>query len=135
ADVEVALHFDEARVERGDEVVGDPVRDRLVERPLVAEGPEVELERLQLHAALVGDVADADRGEVGLPGDRAEAGELGGFEVDLVVARRRGIGEGLELPGRLGGHHFLAGGCAAMSFWFSSLIRSWSWAIFAWASA
>src|SRR5436309_8677578 len=44
ADVEVALDLEEARGERGDEVVGDAVRDRLVERPLVAERPEVELE-------------------------------------------------------------------------------------------
>ena len=86
ADVEVAFDVEVARVERGDEIVGDPVRDRLVERPFVAIRPEIELQRLQLDALLVRDVADADRGEVRLRRHRTEAGELRRLEGDLVIA-------------------------------------------------
>ena len=52
ADVEVAFDVEIARIERGDEVVGDAVRDRFVERAFIAVRPEIELERLQLDALL-----------------------------------------------------------------------------------
>src|SRR5688500_16491634 len=86
ADVEVALDGHPTRREERDEVVEDPVRHRLVEVTLVAERPQVELQALELDAALVGSVADPDRREVGLPRLRAETGELGRLESDLVVA-------------------------------------------------
>src|SRR5438477_8292371 len=82
----IALHFDEARVERANQIVGDAVGDRLVKCALIAIRPEVQLQRLELDAFFIGNVADADRGEVRLPGHRADAGELRRFEVDLVVA-------------------------------------------------
>jgi hypothetical protein len=37
ANVEVAFHLQEARIDGIDQVIGDPVRDRFVERPFVAE--------------------------------------------------------------------------------------------------
>ena len=104
AHVEVALHLQEARRQRGDQIVGDAVRHRLVERSLVAERPEVELERLQLDAERLRDVADADRGEVGLSRHGTEASELRRFEGDLVVAAGVGIGEDLQVFGGLGRH-------------------------------
>ena len=69
----------------GHQVVEDPVGHVLVEATLVAVAPQVQLERLELHQRLVGHVGDAHRGEVGLPGQRAEAGELRGVTRDQVV--------------------------------------------------
>ena len=50
---------------RGDEVVEDLVRGRFVEDAVVAIAEQVVLERLQLDARAVGDVADEDLAEVG----------------------------------------------------------------------
>src|SRR5437764_9960167 len=58
--IEVALHGQPARRQRGDQIVGDAIGHRLVERPFVTKRPEVELERLQLDALLIGDVTNAD---------------------------------------------------------------------------
>ncbi len=97
ADVEVTFDFQEAGIEQRDEVIRDPVRHCLVERALIAEGPQVQLQRLELDARFIGNVADADRGEVRLPRHRAETGELGRLEEDLVVALRIRVGERLQL--------------------------------------
>ena len=85
AHVEVTLHSHAARCDLRHEVVEDPIRHGLVEVPLVAEGPQIELEALQLDTLGLRHVADADRREVRLPGLRAQTGELRALEVDLVV--------------------------------------------------
>src|SRR5512137_1136465 len=103
-DEEVALDLQPAGLQGAHEVVADLVRDPLVEGPLVAEAPEVELQALQLHAELRRHVADADGGEVGLPRERAEAGELRRLHLDLVGAAGIRVGEDLEGPGRLRRH-------------------------------
>ena len=72
--------------DRGHEVVEDAIRHILVERPFVAVGPEIELEGLELHDRLVGNVFDAHGREVGLPRHGAEARELGRLTRDDVVA-------------------------------------------------
>src|SRR5262249_2435825 len=84
--------------------VADPVGDGLVEVTLVAERPKIELQAFQLDAELVGHVADAHTCEVRLAGERADASELRTVEVDLVIAGRRRIGEGLQLFAGLAGH-------------------------------
>src|SRR5262245_17851535 len=76
ADPEITHHGHAARPDRGHQVVEDAVGDVLVEVSLVAERPEVELQRLQLDAQARRDVLDADGREVRLPGPRAQAGEL-----------------------------------------------------------
>lgn len=87
------------------EVVADFVGDGFVEDALGAEGLEVELEGLELDAALVsrlgsgsGDVSDGDRAEVGVSGFGAEGGELFGEVLDEegVIAGLVGRGEGFE---------------------------------------
>ena len=80
----------------GDEVVEDAVDDGFVEGGVVAVGGEVEFEGFGFDAEGVGDVEDLDVGGVGLTGDGAEGGEVGGAEVDGVVAARGAIGEGFE---------------------------------------
>src|SRR5205807_7218082 len=97
ADVEVAFHVEIARLERGDEVVRDPVRDRLVEGAFIAIRPEIELQRLQLDALLIRHVADADGGKVRLRRHRTEAGELRRLEGDLVIALGVGVFECFEM--------------------------------------
>ena len=82
AHLELALDARAPRRDCGHQVVEDPVGDRLVECALVAVRPEIELPRLELDAELVGDVLDADGGEVGLAGLGTEAGELGALELD-----------------------------------------------------
>ena len=62
----------------------------------VAKRPQVELERLQLDAPFVRHVADAQGREIGLARARADAGELGTGELDLVVPARFRVGEGLQ---------------------------------------
>src|SRR3989304_2215921 len=104
AHVEVAHYLDPARLGGGGKVVQDPVGDVLMEGPLVPVRPDVELERLELDQVLVGDVADAEGGEVGLAGAGAEAGKLGDGDVDFVVAVRVRVGDDFELRGRLSRH-------------------------------
>src|SRR6478609_2383911 len=104
AEARLELHV--ARLRRGRQVVEDAVGDGLVESAFVAERPDVELERFQLNALAIGNVVEHQRGEVGLPGHRAQAGELRDLHVDPVVAPRRRIGEGFET---LAGTFFLHG--------------------------
>jgi hypothetical protein len=63
---------------------------------LVAVAVDVQLERLQLDTALIGHVAEGDRGEVREAGERAETGELRAGERDLVVAVARPVLEALQ---------------------------------------
>src|SRR5581483_11716542 len=97
ANIEIALDFDEARIERANEIVGDAIRDRLVKRALIAIRPEIQLERFQLDAFLIGNVANANRREVRLPRHRTDARKLRRFEVDLVIAFGTGIWKRLEI--------------------------------------
>src|SRR5215216_1659230 len=64
ADVEVAFDVDLKGVAGADEVFEDDVDDVLVEDFDVAERVDVELQTLQLDAALVGDIFEAEGGEV-----------------------------------------------------------------------
>jgi hypothetical protein len=67
------------------EVVEDLVDRVLVKDAHVPESSDVKLQALELHALLVGDVLEVDRGEIGEPRLRANAVELGDFQVNLVV--------------------------------------------------
>ena len=93
---EDAGDFDVAGIHEADEVFHDDVDAVLVEVAVVAEGEEVELERLAFDHALVGQVGDADLSEVGLSGDGAEAGELGAVELHPVVVFGMLVLEGFQ---------------------------------------
>jgi hypothetical protein len=54
ADEEVSLDPHSPRPAGRDQIVQDQVRHRLVEVTLVSEGPEIELERLELQAESTG---------------------------------------------------------------------------------
>ena len=96
---EDAGDLDVLGVHEADEVLHDDVDAVLVEVAVVAEGEEVELERLALDHALVGEVGDADLGEVGLAGDGAQAGELGAVELHPVVVLGVFVLEGFQHVG------------------------------------
>src|SRR6185437_13802289 len=83
ADVEVAFNLDAQRIAGGDEVFENDVDDVFVEDLYVAKRVDVELQTLQLDAALVGNVFYADGGEVWKIRERADRGELRDLEVDL----------------------------------------------------
>src|SRR5580658_4144376 len=102
--VEACAQAQEARVHRRVEMVGNLVGHGLVERAALAERPDVQLQRLELHAQLIGHVLDIERGEVRLPGARAQAGELGDLHADRVVARGRRVAEGFQRLGGRRGH-------------------------------
>ena len=84
------------------EHVEDLVRRGLVEDPAAAVLLEPELQALELDAEPVGHVHDPDRAEVRMSRTRAHGRELRLHDLDLVVAPRRGVVEGLEV--RHGGH-------------------------------
>jgi hypothetical protein len=89
-------NLDIARIHQLDEVVHDDVHAVLMEVAVVAKREEVQLETLALHHALVGDIENLYLGEVGLPSDGAERGELGAVELHPVVALGMAVFESLE---------------------------------------
>jgi hypothetical protein len=103
AGVDAAAHVPvgaDAGITRGgglDDVVEDRVGHLFVERAFVAVAPHVHLQALQFHAELVGHDLDRELGEIGLAGERAQAGEFGDLEADQVVALRRRVAEGVQV--------------------------------------
>ncbi len=90
-----------------------------MEGAVVAVGEHEQLQRLRFDHPLVGDIVDDEMGEIGLPGDGAEGGELGDGEADQVVEIRMwvghpvehgtgGIGRNLGGTAEDGGFHYLA---------------------------
>src|SRR6266550_5881320 len=102
SDVEVTDDLHEAGIEQRHEVIEDSIHGGLVEDLPVAKLVDVELQRLEFDQLLVGDVSDADGGEIGESGIGCQAGELGNREVDLVVTLRFVVRD--RLQGRLGDH-------------------------------
>src|SRR6185503_3902306 len=96
ADVEVAFDLDAQRIAGRDKVFENDVDDVLVKDLYVAKRVDVELQTLQLDAALVGNVFDADGREVGKIGKRADRRELGDLEVDPDLTARKLVRERVE---------------------------------------
>jgi hypothetical protein len=90
-----------ARLEGRQQVVQDRICHVFVKDTFVAIGPEIELERLRLEDPPGWDVLDSDRGEIRLPGRRADASELVALQPDQVRSLRVMVRERLKLPGRL----------------------------------
>src|SRR5262249_2425442 len=83
--------------------LADADRAALVERALVAEGEEIELQRLALDDPVLGRVVDDQVREIGLAGDRTERREFGAGEADRVEPILVRIGHALQ-------HRFLRRG-------------------------
>ena len=93
---EFAPDLDILRVHERDEVLHDSVHAILVEIAVIAEREQIEFQALALHHALIRHVVDVDRGEIGLPRDRAEARELRAVELHEVIVFGMLVLEGLE---------------------------------------
>jgi len=83
------------------EIVENAVRDRFIERALVAIRGEIEFQRLALDAETVGHVIDIDPREIGLTGYRTNGSEIICFKMNSIIALGSGIWKSLE--SRLGG--------------------------------
>src|SRR3990172_183515 len=97
ADVEIGNQLHRPWLARPDQIVQDTIRDRFVKMAFVPERPEVELERFQLNAQPVRHISQGEGCEVGLASPRAEAGKVGGGDLDLVVTPGFGVGNGFDL--------------------------------------
>jgi hypothetical protein len=99
---EGGFDFHEPRLDDGDQVVHDFIGDVLVEDSLVAEALQVDLQALELDAFFVGRVGDRDGAEVGLAGLRADRGELGRDDFDLVIAGGKLVFECFQQRAKVG---------------------------------
>ena len=107
AHVELRGEAHEPRLRRGDQIVQNAVGHIFVEMTLIAERPHVKFKALQFHALLIRNVIKDQGGKIGLTGFGAEAGELGNLHMDMVIALRVRIGEGLECFAGTGSHCWL----------------------------
>ena len=73
------------RVHQLHQVFHDDVDAVFVEVAVVAEGEEIEFERLRLHHLLPRDVRDVNRGEVGLPRLGTQRSELRTMEGNQIL--------------------------------------------------
>lgn len=97
AHVELGGQAHEARRDRPAQVAQDPVGDGLVELAAVAERPDVSLQAFQFNAQAVGHVFNQQVGEVGLAGQRAQAGEFGDVDTHGIIPARFGVVESLKV--------------------------------------
>jgi hypothetical protein len=104
ADIEIADDGHLARLAGLNEIVENLVDHGFVESAFVAIGPQIELQRFELDAKLIGNVMDSDRGKIRLSRARTNTGELGTFHFYLIVAFRARVDKGLELFSRSGCH-------------------------------
>ena len=109
ADIEIADDGHLARLAGLNEIVENLVDHGFVESAFVAIGPQIELQRFELDAKLIGNVMDSDRGKIRLSRARTNTSELGTFHFYVIVAFRARVAKGLELFTRSGCHqHILA---------------------------
>jgi len=89
-------YLDVLRVHQLDEVLHDDVHAVFMEVAMVAKTEQIELEALAFHHLHVGDVADANLGEVWLSRNRAERCKLWAVETNPVIVARVLVDEGLQ---------------------------------------
>ncbi len=102
--LELGSQAHEARPGGDNEITEYLVGDRFVKRSFLAEAPDVEFERLEFHAKLVGNVLEEQLREIRLARFRAQAGKLGHPNPNGIIPRRLRIGEGFEFLAGLTGH-------------------------------
>ena len=120
--IEVADNLHPAGLHRSAKVIQDPVDRALIEDRRIAEAPEVELETLQLDAALGRYVRDVDDSKIRRPSlqqrqfrsvrlhtaQRTKRREFLTFHPNLIRAFGVRIGEGLEQLGAWHGSNLAA---------------------------
>ncbi len=83
------------------DIVKNFVGYRFVKLAFIAKRPDVELEALQLDAALGGNVVQVQRREIGLSRFWAQASELGNLHMNEEFPLRLRVGKYLEMLSRL----------------------------------
>jgi hypothetical protein len=104
ANIEVANDGHRSGTARLHEIIQYFIDDRFVKSTLIAIGPKVKLQRLELDANFIRYVFDPDRGKIRLASARAHAGELRTLHADLVVTLRSRVGKGFQLLTRFRCH-------------------------------
>ena len=99
--IEPARHNRSARLDRPDQIFENAVNDFLMERAVVSERKEIELQGFAFQAQAVRDITDRNVCEVRLACDRAEACELRAVKLDPVVPLAVLVGKCLK-PGLVG---------------------------------
>ena len=94
---EVSDDFDVVWIEKVDHVLDDHVRDVFVEDFFISEPVDVELQRLQFDAVLIGNVFNFYRCEIREPAARAKARKLRAREFDRITTNVRAVWETLKL--------------------------------------
>src|SRR5215470_14358818 len=96
AHVEVAFDLYAQWIAGVHKIFEDHIDDVFVKDLHVPKRIDVELQTLQLNAALVRSVFDANGREVRKVRKRTDAGEFRNFEIDFDVASRELVGKGIE---------------------------------------
>ncbi len=99
SDVKIADHGHALGLGGLHEIIQNLVGHRLVKMALIAEGPKIQLERLELDAARARNVPDPKACKVWLARLRTKARELGALKGDLVGPLWVRVREGFELFG------------------------------------
>ena len=81
----IPLHYGPLRPAGARHVIQDAVDGVFIEDSEVAESHDVGLQRLQLQAELVGKIMNGDGSKIRQPRARADAGEFGDGDGDLVT--------------------------------------------------
>ena len=79
-----------------DEVIQNPVGDRLSERACVSERVQIKFQGFAFHTFLFRGVANGDGGEVGLAGDWAEGREFRSGKSDLIGSAGFRVGKSFQ---------------------------------------
>jgi len=94
--VKVAFDLHTQRIAGAHEVLENYVDDMLVKDLHVSKGIDVKLETLQLDATFVGNILEADRGEIRKVGEGADGRELSDFEIDFYLPAGKLVSESFE---------------------------------------
>lgn len=94
--IEPTLDAHETGAACADQIVQNAVGHGFMKCSLVAEGSDIKFERFQFDTRLVRKILDENRGEVRLPGLRAQARKLWNFYMNCVISIRLWIIESFE---------------------------------------
>ena len=93
----MTFHGDATRLNDLYKVIENSIGDVFVEDTFVAKFLKIELEALQFHAELVGDIFENQRSKVGLASLGADRGKFRAMDLNRVGPTGEGVFETFEL--------------------------------------